>query len=177
MITPAFRKLLTAVALAAALPTSAALAQQPTGSASGIWIAGPDGRLRSVQPVRTPLQVATATTSSRAAGVRIVFEVEHHARSAAGAVSGSELAVARIASALSAFGVSPSDIAAEPAFVQPRRERRLLAASWEQPRISHYEAGHLVTVTIRDSRRVGLLIDRAIGAGATRVVAMEGEGR
>ncbi len=165
-----------AAILLLALPFTAQT-QQPSGAAPGIWISGPDGRLRNVEPVRTPLAIATAPprSASRSSGVRVVFEVEHHARSASGAVAGSEMAITRIASALTAFGVLPTDISSEPAFVIPRRERRLLAGSWEQPRITRYEAGHLVTVTIRNPARVGLLIDRAVGAGATRVIAMEME--
>jgi uncharacterized protein YggE len=152
-------------------------AQQPSGAGPGIWIAGPDGRLRNVEPVHAPLAVAVGPgrPAAQAPAVRIVFEVEHHARSASGAMAGGELAVARIASALTAFGVIPADIEAEPAFVLPRRERRLLAGSWEQPRITRYEAGHTVMVTVRDPTRVGLLIDRAVGAGATRVIAIETE--
>lgn len=167
-----------AVALAALLglllPQAASAQETPANREAGIWIAGPDGRLRSVAPVPGTLRAtASSPASPRSPAVRVVFEVEHVARSATGAISGSELAVARIAGALAAFGVSSADIETQPAFIQPRLERRLLAASWEKRRITHYEAGHLVTVTIRDPGRVGLLIDRAVGAGATRVIAME----
>jgi uncharacterized protein YggE len=165
-----------AVAALVAFAPPAATAQQPTGAGAGIWIAGPDGRLRNVEPVRAPLTTSYAPARAAvpaASGVRLVLEVEHHARSASGAVAGGEMAVGRVASALGAFGISPADISAEAAWVQPRRERRLLAGSWEQPRIAHYESGHLVTVTVREPARIGLLIDHAMGAGATRVVAMD----
>jgi uncharacterized protein YggE len=161
--------ILTATAVVA--PT-AAEAQAPSGAGAGIWIAGPDGELRRARPVAEGIAVAMREPAA-VRSTRIVFEVEHHARSAAGAVAGSELAAARVASALAAFGIARADIRTETAFVEPRRERRLLAASWERSRVTHFEAGQLVTVDVRDPRRLGLLVDHALGAGATRVLRID----
>jgi uncharacterized protein YggE len=158
-----------------AVPGAVASQQQSTQAPSGIWIAGPDGRLRSVEPVRGAAIPAARARAPQPAAVQVVFAVEHHARTASGAVGGASLAVSRVTSALSALGVAPRDIVSETAFVQPRYERRLLAGSWEPRRVQEYQAANLVTVTIVEPRELGRVIDHAIGAGATRVLSVDQE--
>jgi uncharacterized protein YggE len=155
------------------LPANVA-AQQADREIPGIWIAGADGQLRSVRPVHTSLRSTYSPDRSTAtSSVRIVFAVENYARSATGAIAAGELAVARVAAALAAAGVSAADITIEAPLVQARQERRLLAASWEPRRVHGYEAAHLMIVQVPHSARMGLLIDQAVGAGATRVLAVE----
>jgi hypothetical protein len=177
MLSPAIRILLGFAALTAVVTPAKLEAQQPDHAAPGIWIAGADGQLRSVQPVHASMRATHSPARPAAApAVRIVFAVENYARSATGAVAAGELAVARVAAALAAAGVSPADISAEAPYVQARQERRLLAATWEPRRVHGYEAAHLVTVGVTRPGMVGLLIDLAVGAGATRVLAVESAG-
>ncbi|CAN5723282.1 hypothetical protein BH23GEM8_BH23GEM8_11930 [soil metagenome] len=177
MFSSALRTLIGFTAIAVVTIPASLSAQQADREVAGIWIAGADGQLRSVQPVHTSMRGTyspgrVATPSS----VRVVFAVENYARSATGAVAAGELAVARVAAALASAGVSAADITTEAPFVQARQERRLLAASWEPRRVHGYEAAHLVTVMVSRSGMVGHLIDQAVGAGATRVMAVESLG-
>ncbi|CAN5643537.1 hypothetical protein BH23GEM6_BH23GEM6_19350 [soil metagenome] len=176
MTVSAIRMMLVLCGIGLAVPESL-LSQQQRGeeAPAGIWIAGADGRLRSVQPVRGTAIPLTRARAHQPSAVQVVFFVEHYARSASGAVGGAALAVSRVADALTALGIAPGDIASETAFVQPRYERRLLAGSWEPRRVQGYEAANLVTVTIDRRRALGMVIDHAMGAGATRVVSVNRE--
>jgi uncharacterized protein YggE len=177
MFSSAFRTLIGFASIAVVMIPASISAQQADREATGIWIAGADGQLRSVQPVHTSMRATySPTRPATASSVRVVFAVENYARSATGAVAAGELAVARVAAALASAGVSAADITTEAPFVQTRQERRLLAASWEPRRVHGYEASHLVTVMVTRPGMVGHLIDQAVGAGATRLMAVESVG-
>jgi uncharacterized protein YggE len=177
MVSPAIRALVGIAAIAVVITPPNLAAQAVDRGSPGIWIAGADGQLRSVQPVHTSMRAAHSPARPAAApAVRIVFAVENYARSATGAVAAGELAVARVVATLVSAGISPADIATEAPFVQARQERRLLAASWEPRRVHGFEAAHVVTAGVVRPGLVGLLIDQAVGAGATRVLAVESLG-
>lgn len=132
----------------------------------GIWIADATGELRQVQPAGSFLQEGPEQVR------QIVFSVETFAHTATGALSAARLAVTRVHHALSQTGMVTRSVTAELAFLEPRYRERILAGSWEKPHRLGYDAGFVVTVALPVGLDVGRLVDAAIGAGATRVLAL-----
>lgn len=151
-----------------AVATSASAQGDADNGQPGIWIASAAGELREVQPVtRSFLQ-----DQDGADPVQVVFAVETFAQSAHGALSAAQLAVTRVRGALASTGIAMSGITSEVAYVEPRIQHRILPGSWEKPRRLGYDAGYLVTVRGANSRELGMAVDVAMGAGATRVLSL-----
>lgn len=171
MIATARPTILFALTTAVLLMPAAALSQQPISeSGPGIWVGDATGQLRKVEPsssfLRDPLRSAVPSGS-----VRVVLAVESFAESATGALSAGQLAVSRVIAAGSRLGATAVDVDGEAFVVEPRYERpRILAGSWERPRVVGFQSIQLVALQLANSRRLGLLIDTAVGAGATRVL-------
>jgi len=139
----------------------------------GIWIADADGSLRHVPPVSR--SVLRPVQSNGAAPLQLVFTVESFAQSATGALAAAQLAITRVRHAVGATGVGAAEDEPELAYVEPRYERKLLAGTWEKPRRLGFDAAYLVTVRVGDPARTGLLVDAAMGAGATGVLSVASE--
>lgn len=168
MITRKLRPFLFAAA-SLAIATGASAQGDAAQGRPGIWIASAAGGLREVQPIaRSFLQTQDASTGP----VQLVLAVETFAQSAHGALSAAQLAVTRVRSALGASGIALSGISSEVAYVEPRLRHRILAGSWEQPRRLGYDAGYLVTVRGASPHELGMAVDVAVGAGATRVLSL-----
>ena len=165
-----FHALLLMVGLSS-LSATAALAQQPAdGQAPGIWIADATGVLRQVQP---PSQ--TFLRNQAPGAVRLVLSVESFAQSATGALAAGQLAATRVRHAISGFAIAGDGFAVELAYVEPRYQHRILAATWEKPRLLGFDAAYVITLQTTSSSNLGLLIDSAMGAGATRVISVDPE--
>lgn len=133
----------------------------------GIWIADATGELRQVEPATSSfLQVEPEPVR------QIVFSVETFAHTATGALSAARLAVTRVHHALSQTGMVTRSVTSDLAFLEPRYRQRILAGSWEEPRRLGYDAGFVITVAVPAGLDVGRLVDSAMGAGATRVLAL-----
>ena len=78
----------------------------------------------------------------------------------------------RVRSALASTGIALSGITSEVAYVEPRIQHRILAGSWEKPRRLGYDAGYLVTVRGASPAELGMAVDVAVRAGATRVLSL-----
>jgi hypothetical protein len=155
---------LAVLALAAAAP--AVQAQQP-GPRAGLWVEDASGRLRRWDPS----DERRAAPAARPAGARLAFLVETFARTATGALAANDLAAERVARALSGAGAAPGGIAVEPAGLEPEYERpRLLARPGERRRLAGFRAVRVVEVRTERADRMALLVDLAVGAGATRVL-------
>lgn len=157
------------IVLLASLGLAASASAQEASPAedTGIWIADVSGELQQVEPATTtfldepPEQVR-----------QIVLSVESFAHTATGALSAARLAVTRVHQALSQTGLVTRSVTSDLAFVEPRYRERILAGSWEEPRRTGYDAGYVVTVAIPAGLDTGRLVDAAMGAGATRVLAL-----
>lgn len=139
----------------------------------GIWIADAAGSLRPVPPVSRSVLRQQQTNGS--APLQLVFTVETFAQSATGALAAAQLAITRISHAVGATGVGAAEGEAELAYLEPRYERKLLAGTWEKPRRLGFDAAYLMTVRVGDPARTGLLVDTAMGAGATGVLSVASE--
>lgn len=149
------------------LAANAAAQEAPPTPQGGIWIADASGALRQVEPATTTfLQQESGRTR------QIVLSVETFARTATGALSSGRLAVTRVRQAISQAGVVTDQIMSELAYVEPRYRVRILAGSWEEPQRLGYDAAFVVTIELPAGVDVGRLVDAAIGAGATRVLAL-----
>lgn len=145
---------------------AAGQAPDPSGGA-GIWIEDASGSLRQVPPA-TRTFLRDAAISERA--VEVAFLVESRAGSASGALSAAELAVQRVKTALSRSGIAVEVIRSEVLYVEPRYRDRVLAGSWETPRLVAFDAAFVVTANVLAAGAVGRAVDVAMGAGATRVL-------
>lgn len=149
------------------LAASANAQEAPPTAPMGIWIADASGALRQVDPATT-----TFLRQDPRRTRQIVLSVETFARTATGALSSGGLAVTRVRQAISQAGVVTDEMMSELAYVEPRYRERILAGSWEEPRRLGYDAGFVVTIELPAGVDVGRLVDAAMGAGATRVLAL-----
>ncbi len=155
---------LAVLALAAAAPSLQA--QQP-GPRGGLWVEDASGRLRRWDPS----DERRAAQGARPAGARLAFLVETFAPTATGALAANDLSAGRVLRALSGAGAPPGGVALEPAVVEPEYERpRVLARPGERRRLAGFRAVRVVEVRTERTDRVALLVDLAVGAGATRVL-------
>jgi uncharacterized protein YggE len=155
---------LAVLALAAAAPSLKA--QQP-GPRAGLWVEDASGRLRRWDPSGE----RRAAQDARPAGARLAFLVETFARTATGALAANDLSAGRVLRALSGAGAPPGGVALEPPMVEPEYERpRVLARPGERRRLAGFRAVRVVEVRTERADRVALLVDLAVGAGATRVL-------
>ena len=154
------------VLLVSPFAAAAALAQQPR-SAGGLWIEDASGQLhRWKHTSRSP-----RLQSHRVPPTRIVLVVESFAHTATGALSANDLSVGGVVRALSGLGISSRDVSLESAFVEPEYERPgPLTRPGTRPRIAGFRAQRVVEVRTERKDRIGLLLDFATGAGATRIL-------
>jgi uncharacterized protein YggE len=97
--------------------------------------------------------------------------VESFAETATGALSANDLSIQSVVRAVSGLGVSRREILLEPAFVEPEYERLgPLAGPGTRSRIVGFRALQVLEIRTGRRDRIGLLVDFAIGAGATRVL-------
>ena len=161
---------LAVLALAAAAPTLQA--QQPRAR-GGLWVEDASGRLRRWDPA----DADRAARSPGRAEARLTFLVETFARTAVGALAANDLSAERVARALAGAGARPAGVTVEPPRVEPEYEGpRLLARPGERRRVAGFRAVRVVEVATDRVDRVGLLVDLAVGAGATRVLEASTDG-
>lgn len=144
--------------------------QQTSSSTPGIWVADASGQLRAVQPQPG---FASARQPASAARLRVVLEVESFAQSASGALAANQLAATRVIRATSVLAGATEAFMVSPAVVEVEYARRpTLARSWERPRQAGFRAITQVVMEAPDRQRLGLLLDAAMGAGASQVIAV-----
>ncbi|TPE47360.1 SIMPL domain-containing protein [Amaricoccus solimangrovi] len=118
-----------------------------------------------------PARIVTVTGSGRVSAApdiaTISGGVETQAPTAAGALSANSEAMGHVLAALEGLGVAKADI---------QTTRLSLDPVWDQPengrapgRITGYEAGNMVTITLRDTARLGAAIDAMSAGGANRI--------
>jgi uncharacterized protein YggE len=156
------------------LPAAALAQPNEPLEQSGIWIADDAGLLRRVEAVPTSFLGTASRRVQPTETLRVVFAIESREHSATGALAAGDLSATRLIATLSRLGIGAGDIAQEIPHVRPIYERpRLLAGAWEHPRVAGYRAVRLVEVTGVDPQHLGLVVDFAIGAGATTVLSID----
>lgn len=149
-------------------------AQQRAGSSDGIWIADASGELRRVQPARGLLAAGQSRQVARTDVIRVVVEVESFARSASGAVAANQLATGRVISATASLAGATGASILHPATVEVElAPRSVLRHPRKPPRRVGFNARTQVLLEAPDARRLGLLLDTAMGAGATYILRVE----
>lgn len=156
------------------MATQPLTAQQPPVSSEGIWIADESGELRRVRPsggIRSP---ASAREASGPRLVRVVVEVESFAHSASGAVAANQLATRRVIGATASIAGATGASILHPAAVEVElAPRSPLHDPRKSPRRVGFHARTQVLLQASDARRLGLLLDAAIGAGATYILSVD----
>lgn len=159
--TIAARLLLSVLALAAAAPPAAAQNAFPhrdPSAGSDQWT-GPDARLGS--------------------DTRLLLAVESTASNATGALAANRLDTERVRHALAGLRVPGTIIQPGETFMEVDYERQgpiaPRAGLWvQEPRVVGYRAVTVLVVHTSAPQRLGLLIDTAIGAGANRLLDVQG---
>lgn len=165
------------ILLTCTIESRPATAQQRAGPSDGIWIADASGELRRVRPSGGIRSAASGREAPAPRGVRVVVGVESFAHSASGAVAANQLATRRVigatASIAGATGASilhPTTVEVELAPRSPLHDPR------KPPRRVGFQARTQVLLEVPDPRRLGLLLDAAIGAGATYILSVDSGG-
>jgi uncharacterized protein YggE len=111
---------------------------------------------------------------------RLELAVERTATSATAALAAAEIDAQRVVRALAASGLPVSAVRPLPAVVTAEfEERGVIAVNTirDDRRLRGYRAVIGLVVDLPEARTAGLLLDLAHGAGATRAVAITGNGR
>lgn len=163
------------ILLAASLtaPAHPLTAQHPPGSAEGLWIADASGELRRVQP-SAGVRSASSRAEAAPPAIRVVVEVESFAHSASGAVAANQLATRRVIGATTSIaGATGASILHPPAVEAELAHRSPLHDPRKPPRRVGFHARTQVLLEAPDRRRLGLLLDAAVGAGATYILRVD----
>jgi uncharacterized protein YggE len=99
----------------------------------------------------------------------IVTGVVTREKTARAAIDGNSAAMEKLIAALRAAGIADRDVRTSGFGLTPQYSRARNDRSRE---IAGYQASNQVTVTIRDIRQVGAVIDRVIGAGSNSVTGV-----
>lgn len=149
-------------------------AQQRAGSSDGIWMPDASGELRRVQPARGLLAAGPSRQVGPRDGIRVVVEVESFARSASGAVAANQLATRRVIGATSSLAGATGASILQPTTVEVElAPPSVLHDPRKPPRRVGFNARTQVLLEAADARRLGLLLDTAMGAGATYILSVE----
>ena len=142
---------------------SPAASQQPR-SRGTLWVEDASGRLHRWEG-------RDVSSTHRTPPAVVALAVESFAHSATGALSANELSMGNVLRAMGGYGVSPGEITLRPAFVETEYERPgPLDPVGRQARIAGFRAVRVLEICTERRDRVGLLVDLATGAGATRVL-------
>ncbi len=117
---------------------------------------------------RTMTLSGTGTVTAKPDQAVITLGVESDAKTAGEALARNNAAMQAVMKVLSDQGLASKDIqtstfSVAPQIVYPKNSRN------EAPRITGYKVTNQVTATIRDLDKIGILLDKAVSAGANSV--------
>ncbi len=119
---------------------------------------------------RTISLVATGAVKTTPDKVDISTGVTSEAKSAREALDQNTEAMAKVVEALKADGIEPKDIQTTNFSVSPVYEQRKEGTA---PLIVGYRVTNQVRITLRDTKKLGAILDKVVGLGANQIDSIE----